>query len=342
MSNISQFLGRGSVGSPIMTRVFLKSGIFTATKNGIARLTAAGAGASGGAARGPGVKATGGSAAGYVPGIAFPVRVGDQWIITMGAPGAGVSSGALNVAINGLDGGSTTIVGPGINVTIHGGKGGRAALADVSLLADVPGGAVDGCPGAQGGPAGGADFVSTSNASATGGGAVNLLGVDPASISSGVARNTSLGATGGASPGGGSADSFAGRTATGGGGAGGPSVDINGGPGVEIPDFISLLNDLFSVTGAGEKGSTSAASSPPIGPAGSGSGGLCGTSAMPITTGNSGAFAGSGGAATLSSAISATSGSAGYGAGSGGAACAGSGTATSGKGGDAIVIIEEF
>lgn len=345
MSNLSQFLGGSGGGAPsAVLNVFSQSGTFVASKDGWIRLSAIGAGASGAANHsGSNPRATGGGAGGALIGHTVRVKAGDSFVITVGAPGLGVS--ASSAAVDGNDGGDTTIVGPGVNVTIQGGKKGRAGNG-AGLFVGGEGGGVVGAPGHTGGSGGKIEAVSGLSAAATGGGAVNLFGRLPAEVSAGDLTQAASGdiATGGASPGGRSLDDVTG----GGAGIGGsPSMSspTSGGPNafgvVSSPSTppanngISPTSSLFApLGGGGSSSSVSAANSP-----GGASGGVTNSN-----SGDAGSFAGSGGAAgAATNAVGYSSGSAGLGAGSGGIARrSGTGTHSSGNGGPAIVLIEEL
>lgn len=326
MSTVSQFLGEaGSSGAPGGVFVFTKSGQFIARKDGTVRLTAVGAGASGAACFSNPCRATGGSAGGYIPGVPFKVKKGDVWTITLGAFGQGVTASVFNTdAIPGNDGGDTTIVGPGVNVTVQGGKGGTAQSATGTAIGP-DGGQVIGCPGFQGGGAG-----SSSSNGASGGGAVNFFGVDPEDLRSG--DITFPGASGGASAGGASLPTVSGRIFTGGAGANGTGTGLNGGDGNTVPAFVTVSSlPLEFPTGAGTNGASSAASGDALNGGGSG--------ASNTRSGSADLGAGTGG-------VYGTGGRSGdtkLGGGSGGVAAQTSGAAlNSGNGGEAIVIIEEL
>lgn len=358
MSNISSFLGGRGVSIQPTTRAFLRSGVFTALRDGVVRLTAVGAGASGGWAKstmginsGVNAGATGGSGPGYVPGVIFQVRRGDKWVVTLGAPGAGASGAAYFG--DGNNGGDTTIVGPGIDVTVQGGRGGRAGQAPYQSLLQVPGvpgGIVLGCYGIQGGASGDISIEAAESGGVSGGGAVNLYDLEAQHIRSGSVY-VDLGASGGASPGGGSADIDAGGArVSGGGGSGGPSVGTQGGPGTSSAlEFLNAPGDLFRVLSSGLPGSTSVDGLSAGPGAGAASGGVVAGRATGtrLLSGSSSAFSGSGGAfnSSTSGSLSAASGASAFGGSSGGALfgrLVTSTTVSSGDGGPALVIIEEF
>lgn len=357
MSNVSDFLGGGGGGwaPPVIRGVFYKSGVFVAKKNGEIRISGLGPGGSGGVVRQNSTlfpKAVGGAAGGFLPPTIFKVKKGDTFVVTIGAPGAGVSITA-GMSSSGNAGGNTTIVGPGVSITIEGGKGGSAsALAANPALPGADGGKVIGAIGNEGGKSG---SVSGST-QATGGGAPDLFGIGFANTSSGSCTiSSNSGATGGASCGGKSYDSLSLNSYTHGAGSGGDSNSSGPGPDLfgrvlpvgsteaKDPEIVGVIDKswIYAIGPGGWNSST--LSAPTVLSSGGGSGSAL-SGSVPCESGASGAFAGSG-AALHTSSGSAKSGDAGFGAGSGAAVClvmSGSSTVTSGKGGASFVIIEEM
>lgn len=329
-----------------ITEPFENSGTFTAKKSGWHRVTAVGAGASGGVAWNSSatavLSATGGGAGGFAV-KEFYALAGTAYTLTIGTGGAAVSR-TTNGATSGNNGGNTTVSGFGVSITCTGGTGGTASVTATTLTGATGGAATGGDVNVTGGASGGvANTSSSGGRGASGGGAVGVRGTGYASgavaVSGGSAANA---ASGGAGIGGasGTATSTGGQnSASGGGGAlGASSAAANtataGGVGA-----ASLT--VQQLNGTGSTGSTSASVASPAGNGGAGSGALVGTTDNSTAAGQ--LFAGAGGRATQVSAGSSAS-AGGRGAGGGGmAAYTSSGSPdalASGAGGSCLVIVE--
>lgn len=367
MSNVSQFLGGGgqAAGTAFISRLFTKSTVVPIPKSGRCRVIGVGPGGSGAVRVGAGAGVTGGAAGAF--GIAeFDVAAGENISVVIGAPGLGVEQSSAGGAKNGLNGGTTTVTHNGVTRTLNGGQGGRSdgvgAVGGTASGWDV---------NSQGGGSGNAGADNT----ATGGGAVNVFNTSPALCSSGSVTSSGVDrATGGASPGGKSGDvsSTSQNACSAGAGTGGPSDDVTsgattglpGGPDVfggtvsgitapvdppPVAGFILESAPLIVIGG----GSPNATGSTPVNltspsaadSTGGGSGASCGVASSGSSkSGDSGSFAGTGGATTSFAALAET-GAPGYGAGSGAASARGTGAtakAKSASGGDSFVLIEVF
>lgn len=246
-----------------------QSGTVTAPFN--AYVTVRAVGASGSGARSGAV--SGGNAGTYITKEVARVAKGSTFTVTMGAGGASPSA-----AGPGNDGGTTTIVGGGVNITIPGGRGGVQGAGLQPAANAAPTGADTYALGGRGG-------YGNGNLGG-GGGAVGLwtsVGFDGGSV-------VSNGAGGGAGVGGAGGSPLS--TGGGGGGSGGPANGISGGNnwgGIKTTTSVSAnmeVNPFFidSFGGGGDGGSGT-------GGAGGAGGGGGGSS----TGGAGGAFAGGGG-----------------------------------------------
>ena len=220
---------------------------WTAQCNGVLDILAFGAGGSGGAClglTGATLRATGGNAG---PTAFKRVRLkrGDQVVFTLGTGGA--AKALLSTAAeNGNDGGTTTVVGPGFDMTLPGGKGGVGldTTAAVNPQTNAP---VTGADIYYLGGQGGAISASAGAFhAATGGGAPNVTGT---ARSGGAITAVSAAVTTGG----------AGTDANGLGSASGPS---NGG-GTGRTFGIAYLLDYMLLSGAGTVAVTNNSSAAP-------------------------------------------------------------------------------
>lgn len=318
------------LGIPQCIYEIRSSQTWIAPADGVIDLFAMGAAGSGGVALGLSnstQRALGGQAGGRVSKRA-KVRAGDAIVFVMGQGGASRTQSTAGQT-NGNDGATTTITGPGISITIPGGKGGLAALVTTALTpvsATLPtGGDVNlagGLPGSI------AASAATSHA-ATGGGAPNITGT--AFRGGNITAITTDTSTGGAGIGGNGADRGSGG-ASGGGGSGGPGSDTVGGPANSFGTFSLWNYALFPASGS--SGVASAASAAVV-TAGAGSGGAT-TSAVAATTSGNVLLGASGG--VCAQGFSATSGDVTW-AGASGGACGNTAPVRSGKAGDALAFI---
>ncbi|WP_150119085.1 hypothetical protein [Massilia sp. NR 4-1] len=299
--------------------------------------------------------ATGGGAGGLVAKV-FDANAGDSFSIVLGSPGAPVSAPRYNntpILVNGNSGGTSSFIGPGVNLIAYGGKGGLAGVTStqgspltVPVLGAAGGGASGGDIAVQGGTSGAVYATSSGNSmAATGGGSVSWSGAAYSSGSITLDKTVSagFGATGGAGIGGGSGSITMvgqGNAATGGGGSAGaspsavsPSTYTAGGlamPGVVVLSPIAL-------NGAGGVGSNSASVS---GGTGAGGGGCIGGDPY-VNGAGAGILAGGGGIVVSSSTNAVYGGVAGWGGGSGAAvAYVTAYPVTSQSGGQSFAIIE--
>ena len=326
---------------------FESSGTFTAKKSGWHRVTAVGAGGSGGVAWNDDaatvLSATGGAAGGFAV-KEFWALAGTAYTIVIGTGGTAVSR-TTDGATSGNAGGNTTFSGFGVSITANGGAGGTASIVATTLTGAAGGTATGGDLNVTGGASGGvANTSSSGGRGASGGGAVGVRGTSYASgavtVSGGSAAHA---ASGGAGIGGasGTATSTAGQTsASGGGGSLGSSSaaannNTTGGAGAS-----SLTTLQLNATGSA--GSSSSSIPAPDGNGGAGGGAIAG-----VTDNVAGAgklYAGGGGRATQASGSGISAGTGGRGGGGGGAAMyASSGSPdslSSGAGGSGLVIVE--
>lgn len=342
--NASTFFGIGSGGKPLVLvgrRIFKASGtviIPAGCKYDIFALGAAGSGASVVAADG---RASGGGGPGWSRDWG-EVATDTTVTVTLGTGGAATSP--ASVAQNGNDGGTTTVVGTGINISITGGKKGLASATIANVNGGDGGVATGGKFNVPGGRGGNISNSGTGQ-KATGGGAANLFATATANATrGGDITGTTVGnqATGGGGVGGRGGDNPTGNSITTGGGAGGDAADgTSTGPGPDVIGGIAtntqpatnfVLDILATYPGVMPTSSGNASASATLE-----GGGVAGT-----TSSSSGvaAFGGGGGVAYGggNGAGSATT----RGGGSGGCACQGGTTANSGKGADAMVVVSIY
>lgn len=160
----------GVVPMPMDSHVITSSMTYKAPVSGTLLLRAIAADGSGGVSLGG---CATGAGAGESADKVVQVSAGDEFVITIGAGGAGLTRTTGHA--NGNDGGDTTVVGPNVNLIVKGGKGGKAAA--VSAGAQLLGGL--GGTGGTGGdfhrPGGRGGNISNCNfAHVTGGGGVNF------------------------------------------------------------------------------------------------------------------------------------------------------------------------
>lgn len=299
---------------------FTASGTWTAPYDGWAIFTAVGPGGSGAIAQNNGSadrrNATGGGAGGFALKKLYVAR-GSTYTVTMGAPGAAVTTSTVGiVATNGNAGGNTTITGPGLSLTANGGLGGQAGTT--GTVAGGTGGTATGGDANVTGGTGGPISATGAFPAASGGGAVgaNGTGYSGGAIS-GV--NTNINATGGGGVGGaGGALVAAGAVSTGGGGSGGPGTQnaSTSGPAIDGSTTVSDGVVPGTWTGSAFVGSFTM---PTAGVALVGSGAVGGGSARLAAPG------GGGGGSQTSNGTAGTGGL--YGGGGAGAIDAGAGSA---------------
>ena len=160
----------GVVPMPIDSRTITSSMTYTAPVSGTLLIRAIAADGSGGVSLGG---CATGAGAGESADKVVQVSAGDAFVITIGAGGAGLTRTTGHA--NGNDGGDTTVTGPGVALTVKGGKGGKAAA--VSAGTPLLGG--EGGAGGSGGdvhrPGGRGGNISNRNFEhVTGGGGVNF------------------------------------------------------------------------------------------------------------------------------------------------------------------------
>ena len=171
MADLSSLIGgAGVVPMPIDSRTITSSMTYTAPVSGTLLLRVIAADGSGGVSFG---ECATGAGAGESADKVLQVSAGEEFVITIGAGGAGLTRTTGHA--NGNDGGDTTVVGPGVTLTVRGGKGGKAAA--VSAGTPLLGG--EGGTGGSGGdfhrPGGrGGNIANCNFAHVTGGGAVNF------------------------------------------------------------------------------------------------------------------------------------------------------------------------
>jgi len=322
-------------------------------KAGIYRVSAMGAGGSGAAffrSTGNGLAASGGGGGGFCEKELY-LALNTELTIVIGAGGASVSTSSEG-GYDGYDGGATTVVGNGINLSAGGGGKGLYAYAGTVTRAGGAGGVATGGDINFSGGAGGSAFAHNSNfvANAGGGGAPGTpYGVGGrGGNSSALAVGSSAGGGGGIGGnrggdvtvagnygGGGSIRSVGlGDSATSLGGSnslGTSSLSIDGVTRSPVYGFETLINPLRSLTGGASSGGS--ASAPGLG-AGSGGTLNSATSYIPFLGGGGGAA--NGGALTISASLIA------FGGGSGGSASKLTGPATTYRGGNGLVVIERI
>ncbi len=220
---------------------------YTAVRTGRYRITAIGAGGSGGAAT-AGHTATlyawaQGGCAGGVSQKTVSLTASNTLTIVIGAGGSNVSvkSDFPPYSLNGNPGGNTTVVGPGISLTANGGPGGLATLGTTIISAQTGGTATGGDLNNTGG---GQPARPTSTSSGSYGGA--SIGL----TSTGYAPTNAVGAGVGGSAG----YSLIGPVQNGMGN--GYNIAGNAIPAsfysvANAPSFFSLMSGTFSVNGSG-------------------------------------------------------------------------------------------
>jgi len=187
-------------------RPIWSSGTFIAPVSAVYLVTAIGPGGSGAwaPASGNGKAATGGAAGGLAQ-KKVRLNKGDQLTIVIGAGGQPPAAAGQN----GLEGGATTITGPGISLIARGGKGGKTKAAGLGTVDGATGGLAEGGDeNLQGGSSGSATITAAVSAAValTGGGAAPVKGHG---YKSGDATSGhSLAATAGAGVGGQSGDAI--------------------------------------------------------------------------------------------------------------------------------------
>lgn len=300
-------------------KVALSTENWTPPVTGTYRVHVFGAGGSGGAYRAATATiggATGGGAGGYArKTLTLSSEV--AYTLTVGAGGAAVSATADNTGANGNAGGNSSISGSDIStITANGGgAGGQTSSADT--LAGASGGAATG--GDVNYTGGGSGSVTGVGNKATGGGATALFGT---SYASGDANSSSVSfaaATGGAGIGGKSGDATASTVASysAGGGTAGPSASQSNAVASTSALAFSAYPAPFTGGGTGGQGSVN------------------GAAVNGLVLGGGGGRAG-----TATSAFLGVAGTGGQAGGGGGGSATQNQNATSGKGGDGVILIE--
>lgn len=323
------------------------SGTWVAPAKGLLRITLRGADGSGAVALclndAVSSALASGGAAGGLSIKTLRVEAGDTFVATLGSGGAQVSTTTPGSRVNGNPGGTSTVTGPGVNMTANGGNGGLGAYAasGAASAAGATGGTASGGDvNYTGGNSGTAAVTGAAGVAATGGAAVAWNGVG---YSSGNATVSTSGGTlgavsGGASPGGVSGTattSSSTSTSTGGAGAGGPSAAATNATGAAGPGLPSIATATpLSLVGAGNS---------TLG----GAGGDGAKQASSNTTGTAGGLLAGGGAAiTYNGSVAAltTTAAGGLGGSTGGAAARYGGsnthTVTAQAGANAFAIFE--
>lgn len=299
------------------------SGTWVAPAKGLLRITLRGADGSGAVALclndAVSSAVASGGAAGGLSIKTLRVEAGDTFVATLASGGAQVSTTTPGSRVNGNPGGTSTVTGPGVNLTANGGNGGLGAYAasGAASAAGATGGTASGGDvNYTGGNSGTAAVTGVAGVAATGGGAVAWNGVGYSSGNATVsAPGGTLGAvSGGASPSGVSGTATASAstaTSTGGAGAGGPSAAATNATGAAGPGLPSIATATpLSLVGAGNS---------TLGGAG-GDGAKQSSSSATGTAG--GVLAGGGGAVTYNGNVAAltTTAAGGLGGSTGGAA----------------------
>lgn len=319
-------------GREVQCEYLTISDTYTAPHDGVLDIWLQGGSPSGPASGGGGYLS--GSGAPEISIKSVEVKAGDQFVTALGAGGLPVTV-AASVLANGIDGGTSSVVGPGVNMTAVGGKAGKAS-ATVPVLGGEGGHGGQGGDEHRPGGDGGDVLAATTNASA-GSGACNVRGLPKARLKGGdvVAGSTGQAAAGGAGVGGRGA-SVTGGQAGAGGGYGGPATDGAVSANTLGPNAMGdrstaspteIIKDLARSWGLdwfGGGGSTGNAPGP-----GGGSAGAI-SSAAPQRPG---AFGGPGGVSGTVAAVGQTGNR-----GPGGPARGVSAAATSGKGADGMAI----
>ncbi|WP_243021761.1 hypothetical protein [Simplicispira sedimenti] len=346
MADLSSLIGgAGVVPMPIDSRTITSSMTYTASVSGTLLLRVIAADGSGG------VSLSGcatGAGAGESADKVVQVSAGDAFVITIGAGGAGLTRTTGHA--NGNDGGDTTVSGPGVAITVKGGKGGKASA--VTAGAPLLGG--EGGEGGSGGdvhrPGGRGGYIANCNfAHVTGGGAVNFSHIFTQQATRGgdVLNSTPAGitTTGGGGVRGHGGDAVAATAvSTAGGGAYGDALD-GANPGAAGPNagggrtsgaitFLSAAGDPWGLDFASGNGASYPGATSDAGPGG---GGMPGQQASSTT--KPGAFGGWGAVTETAGVVWATTVPF-YGAPSG--AKFTSGTMVSLKGRDGVVFLRLY
>lgn len=301
-------------GTFMNVREFTASGTFTVKKTGWHRITATAPPGRGGYSSGPntsGAGASGSGAGGFCQGVRWLTQ-GDVVTVLLGAGPTGYTP-ANNTAVNGADGGNTTVSTSSMaNMVAQGGKGGKATLTGGALLGGDGGDSTGGDLNIKGGRGGNIQNCAAGTNTATGGGSVGLqgLGKRGGDISG---NGTGNRATGGAGVGGNGGDITTTTSAySGGGGAGGDAPASTTTTGIGGPNYAGVAGTvgtsaqeapvgqfatLFNATGGGPSSNGSALTRKGAGGAGVNTGSA--------SANNGGDFSGSGGLTdTLSSGFS--------------------------------------
>lgn len=194
--------GSGSGGYTIL-RYIKTSQTFVAPFSGkLSVLLVAG---HGGGAAAYNTYATGAGAGEAAMKFEVSVTAGDSYVITIGAGGAASATGfSAATTANGGNGGNSTIVGPGLNMSVVGGGGGQAATT-APLSGGYGGtGGTGGDWHFAGGRGGNMGASASSSSPPTGSGSVNLVwqGTDTTKTRGGDKTGSGDGATGGGGVGG--------------------------------------------------------------------------------------------------------------------------------------------
>ena len=343
------FGGGGGVGKQNPAVFFTSNTSYTVPYTGKYRLSAVGAGASGGAI----FQTTAGGAASGGGGGAFSeteinLVVGDVLTIVTGVGGAVASSSVSTTGVDGNSGTATTIVcaARGLNMSAGFGVKGLWTITNTASVAGGAGGTATGGTLNYAGGAGGAAEHLTNGTTAGGGGAAG----SPFGI--GAAGGSVDGAAAILGAGGGGGIIYAGASVTtavlgGGGGTGGLGIAAVGGvsrlnQGAFSADginrtagFDSLIDPFRGQTSYGAAGSATLATAMLVGPGGGG-GATSTTAAASDVLKSLGGTGGSIKAAVIRGYA------AGYGGGTGGCVSSITGPATSGVGGKGLVAVERI
>ena len=335
----------GVVPMPIDSRTITSSMTYKAPVSGTLLIRAIAADGSGGVSLGG---CATGAGAGESADKVVQVSAGDEYVITIGAGGAGLTRTTGHA--NGNDGGDTTITGPNVAITVKGGKGGKAAAvsAGTPLLGGL--GGTGGAGGDLHRPGGrGGNISNCNDAHVTGGGGVNFSHVQTQEATRGgdVLHATPIGVIltgGGGVRGRGGDATLAAGIYTSGGGAYGNALDDtasstpgSGGPnagGLRTSGALSFLSAAGDPWGLDFSAGNGASSGNDAGPGG---GGIPGQASE--TTTKPGPFGGWG-AVAEAEGVTWTTAVAFYGAPSG--AKFSSGTMVSLKGRDGVVFLRLY
>lgn len=349
--------------TPIGGKIYKFSGSFTPVLSKIHRIIVIGAGGSGSATRVSGngyldTTSTGMACGGGAGGCAIKdvmLSSGVTYTVTIGTGGSSQIITSTLSSISGSSGGSSSFSGNGISTIIAlGGNGGQgqSGFKYSSRSGGSGGTSSNGDYNFTGGNGGNCYGITYGGKLATGGGAITITGnaYSAGNCTEGIISANYVryypGATGGAGIGGnsGEIETYAGTytyCATGGGGSGGPSDSLlNPASGITsggIASSLFRINYLYMNNPGGNSGYSVGYSAYD---GGGGGGGI--KNEGNCSGGNGGMFGGGGaaccgGGGTLN-AYNATAGNGGIGAGGGGALSM-LGTATSGSGGQGLVII---